>query len=151
MKTVHICERPGCGQQFESIMEGRHHEWMRMPTKVAERGDIVRLGPRYLWVNGNPWWVANLNTVLAPSSREKFFDLYFVVTEVEELNHKWRYHLASKAIKSTVTAASFISGYLEANADHMVVVKEPPANTLESSKGFLGYRFDVPLLDGVSK
>lgn len=134
MKTIYICE--GCGQKYDDPALAQACEAQK-PAVKFQPGDIVTKGYGFGWFDGEAEWVRNIRVLnrRARHGRElthldgktddrNCFDgcctigFYYVVTAVDEHEHRTRYHLRTLAMKS-----GYKCGYVSAYYDELPIRK----------------------------
>lgn len=159
MRTVYYCEDPGCARfnrDFPTAEECLAHEARKPPDKpLAKVGDIVLLGHCFGWFNGSKAWISNPNVGTrlevkrpCPNGDSNCFEnccnyeFYWVVTAVDVFEHRWRYHVASRAVTSERRPKEPIHGWSTHDHYKPRLVPDPPQEVVESSKELLGLKYE---------
>jgi hypothetical protein len=166
MKVVYRCEEPGCRWEFDNPNTCVAHEGQPRFGPNVKVGDIVTLEKCFGWYNGDAKWIRNyedhkgrlekdahldfkLPRQKCPKGHGNCFDsccnleFYWVVTAVTKAQHRWRIHVASKAVRRYRPAASHIHGYTYPQG-HLTcrVVAKPPRAVVAAGKRLIGMEFD---------
>lgn len=146
-RTFHICE--GCGEEYEELAKAQRCEARDPGRQLVEVGDIVLVKAGFGWFDGDTRWVIQPTVGLfayregrCPRNDTNCFgecctySFYYVVTAIDIVEHRLRYHLATRAMR-----AGPRHGYTF-NKHHYTPVKvELPSDFLvRSGRGLIGQR-----------
>ena len=122
---------PFCKSEFLTRKEAVNCRKRGLDKSLFKVGNIVKLYNCFGWFNGNKSWVMDL------SLGNSEFSFYYVVTEIDSVGHRVRYHVATKAIQG-----GYSHGYTF-NTGHRVLemVKNPPKIVIDDSKDLLGLKW----------
>lgn len=150
MKIFYEYECDGCGERYDSEKKARKCE--RKPTRDlivgVKVGSIVKRYPSFGWFDGDPRWVVNLKEVMGrddivvrqpcKESIDKCFAFYYVVTAIDVHEHRWRYHLETRAMSGK---QGYRNGYTFGK-HHITpdIVENPPAIVVEDAVSLLGHK-----------
>ena len=122
MKVIYICE--GCGEQYDNSVSAYACEARDPGERLVDVGDIVFAKAGFGWFNGDKRWIRNPSVILkskgdsrkeCPNGNGNCFasccgyDFYYVVTAIDEKDHRVRYHLATRAMLGR--GRGYVMGY----------------------------------------
>lgn len=145
MKVEYICEI--CGGRYPTEMQARSCEDQTIPELTIKPGDIVLLRAGFGWYNGDPQWVSNPDVTpdkKNPDHGNCFgrcctYAFYYVVTHIENYNHRWRYHVKTDAMLGEST---YSQGFTFSEHHYTPrLVKDPPEHVLREGKKHIGKVF----------
>ncbi len=149
MKVQYICE--GCGGKFDGIDKAIACEAVEgVRIDDIEVGDIVLAKSGFGWFNGDKRWITNPNIKLrARHAYNCFgpcctFQFFYVVTLIDEQEHRARYHLRTRAMadkRKSGGEMGHIGGYTF-NVHHITPKKvdRPPPFLLRSGRSLVGWK-----------
>lgn len=136
-----------CGKTYESRDRARECEQQGMPEQEFDVGDIVTVGDRYGWFDGDPAWVIDPESVANKNdpddttpAGEGQTGFYWVVTAIDQPKgeHSWRYHLYTKAYdgqSGPKGGYTFINTHVPPER-----IDDPPETVVEDSEELIGQK-----------
>lgn len=95
----HIFKCPGCGNEYEEKQQAINC-MNRSDEPIVNVGDIVELKYGFGWFDGDKRWVINPDVDMSKHGfgSDCSMGFYYVVTHIDQENHRARYHVATKAM-----------------------------------------------------
>jgi hypothetical protein len=108
------------------------------PEPVAKVGDVILMYPRYGWFDGDKRWVEK-NTGVDHNGMP-LLAFWYVITAIDHEEHRVRYHVDSRAIKSQrVGGYTFTDGHLWEWPNHG---RKVPKAVLDEAPKMVGTKFN---------
>lgn len=101
---------------------------------LANIGDIVECGgQRFGWYDGDKDWIVNINA----DRIHELFKFYYVVTHIEYIEHRVKYHLYTMAMSGD---NGYRSGYTYNSGHYTPKLIDAPEIVKEQAKTLIGLK-----------
>lgn len=132
----HTFKCPGCGNEYEQKKQAI--DCINSGDEpIVKVGDIVELKYGFGWFDGDSRWVINpdVDTSKHGFGRDCSMGFYYVVTHIDQENHRTRYHVATKAMTGE---QSYRSGWTYNIGHYTPKVIQAPDFVKNDSKNLIG-------------
>lgn len=133
-KHSFVC--PVCTQEYNTREEAE--ECMNSTDKpLARVGDIVETVYRFGWFDGDEKWVINPE---GGRGKDRLMGLYYVVTHIELIGHKHKYHLCTNAM--TTREGRGYRKIMVLHGHYPIKLIDAPEYVKQGSKKLIGKKAD---------
>ncbi len=128
---------PICGDSYTEKEEAQKCLDKGLDTLIVEVGDIVEAKYGFGWFDGDKKWIINPDVDMSRHGfgRDHLMGFYYVVTAIDTIEHKTRYHLATKAMSGD---KGYRIGYTFSIGHHKPKPINAPDYVKKDSKDLIG-------------
>lgn len=137
MKVTEIYRCPVCGLEYDSREKAEACMKQQKEETDLQVGDIVEAKYGFGWWDGDEKWIINpeANLKIHGFGPKHSLGFYYVITKIENENHRLKFHLFTKAMKPST---GYSQGYTYLNGHYLPKKIKAPKSVIEDSKDLIG-------------
>jgi len=136
MEIEEIFRCPVCKREYATKKDAKTC-MNQVDEQIVSVGDIVELKYGFGWFDGERQWVINPDVDMSKHgfSKDRSMGFYYVVTHIDNDNHRTRYHVATKAMSGS---KGYSRGYTYNTGHYRPEPIDAPEFVIKHAKSLIG-------------